>query len=543
MSTPSTPPVERSRKTKSSVLFANKASSFIITVGGIGTIAAVLTVGLYLIGVTLPLFTAPTVEKTEKAFAIGESLHLNVDEYLVVGWRVDAKGTITSFGLPDGALIEQKHAPDSQSITAIDYSPYHNQVGIGYRDGSVALATIDIKTKFPTADQVPASVKDGEDGARAVMGNGVVERLDEFRFRQQEVYITWSKKKESQETTPVSKLDVIVQDKQPTALAYHESGKLTRITSRARHNMMTGKTTVTLKTKIIDLEPNDNGIPMAVLLRPRGVGCMVVWENGIMHRYELPSGKRMERMELFPDESAGSRVSTVEMALGRGTVLVGDDKGYVHGWFGFRPSDPAKVTTEDGLVYARTKLLDDGDRSPITAINGSQRRRIVAFGHENGHVSLYFLTNQRKLSEVYADGPISSVTVAPKDNMLMVQSEGKVFGWKMDSEHPESSFAALFQNQWYEGYERPDTVWQSSSASDDSELKLSLWPLIVGTLKATVYAMIFAVPIAIGAAVYSAEFLNPKGEALCEADGRVYGELAVRRTWLSRWYCVSADPC
>jgi phosphate transport system permease protein len=53
-------------------------------------------------------------------------------------------------------------------------------------------------------------------------------------------------------------------------------------------------------------------------------------------------------------------------------------------------------------------------------------------------------------------------------------------------------------------------IWQSSSGSQDTEPKLSLWPLVLGTLKGTFYAMLFSVPIALLAAVYVARFAPPR---------------------------------
>jgi hypothetical protein len=53
-------------------------------------------------------------------------------------------------------------------------------------------------------------------------------------------------------------------------------------------------------------------------------------------------------------------------------------------------------------------------------------------------------------------------------------------------------------------------MWQSSSASDDFEPKLSLIPLIFGSIKATLYSMIFGVPVALLAAIYTSEFLDPR---------------------------------
>ena len=53
-------------------------------------------------------------------------------------------------------------------------------------------------------------------------------------------------------------------------------------------------------------------------------------------------------------------------------------------------------------------------------------------------------------------------------------------------------------------------MWQSSSATDDSEPKLSLVPLIFGTLKGTFYALLFAVPLAVLAAIYTSTLMDPR---------------------------------
>ena len=56
---------------------------------------------------------------------------------------------------------------------------------------------------------------------------------------------------------------------------------------------------------------------------------------------------------------------------------------------------------------------------------------------------------------------------------------------------------------WYEGYDEPEYVWQSTGGTDDFEPKLSLSPLIFGTLKGTLYALLFAIPLALVAALYT----------------------------------------
>jgi phosphate transport system permease protein len=56
-------------------------------------------------------------------------------------------------------------------------------------------------------------------------------------------------------------------------------------------------------------------------------------------------------------------------------------------------------------------------------------------------------------------------------------------------------------------------VWQSTGASDDFEPKLSLMPLVFGTIKGTLYAMLFAVPISVFAALYTSQFVHPNVKA------------------------------
>ncbi len=59
----------------------------------------------------------------------------------------------------------------------------------------------------------------------------------------------------------------------------------------------------------------------------------------------------------------------------------------------------------------------------------------------------------------------------------------------------------LFKQEFYKGRE-PKWSWQPNSDVP----KYSLYPLFLGTLKAAIVAMLFAVPLGVGAAIYSSEF-------------------------------------
>ncbi len=103
---------------------------------------------------------------------------------------------------------------------------------------------------------------------------------------------------------------------------------------------------------------------------------------------------------------------------------------------------------------------------------------------------------------------------APKaDGVVVVSPQGAMSQWQVNNPHPEITLKTVFGKVWYEGYSEPAYVWQSTGGTDDFEAKFSLTPLIYGTLKGTFYALIFAVPMALLAAVYVSEFMHPAVKA------------------------------
>jgi len=61
----------------------------------------------------------------------------------------------------------------------------------------------------------------------------------------------------------------------------------------------------------------------------------------------------------------------------------------------------------------------------------------------------------------------------------------------------------IFQQEFYEGREAKWS-WQPNSEVP----KFSLFPLFIGTIKAALVAMLFAIPLGVGAAIYSSEFAS-----------------------------------
>ena len=111
-----------------------------------------------------------------------------------------------------------------------------------------------------------------------------------------------------------------------------------------------------------------------------------------------------------------------------------------------------------------------------------------------------------------ADQPILSLTLAPKQDGVVAATNRQLWHAQLDPEslYPEATPATLFCPVWYEGYDKPQYVWQSSSSNDSYEPKFGLVPLIFGTLKGAFYSLLIGVPIALLAAIYTSEFLAPR---------------------------------
>jgi phosphate transport system permease protein len=218
----------------------------------------------------------------------------------------------------------------------------------------------------------------------------------------------------------------------------------------------------------------------------------------------------------------GGELTASSPLLARQTLLCGDDSGRVIGWNILREAETAVesalesnarpksvASTVDGfqLVPAHELKLSS---SPIRSINSSQKNHMASIVDSSGETSLVFITTNDLL--LSTKSPLGEKTLFtafdPGDDALVAISEGKLAFTPLKIAHPESSLATYFGSVWYEGYSKPQYIWQSSAGTEKAETKLSLMPLVFGTLKATLYAMLVSVPLALMAAIYTSEFLS-----------------------------------
>lgn len=180
------------------------------------------------------------------------------------------------------------------------------------------------------------------------------------------------------------------------------------------------------------------------------------------------------------------------------------------------------MTHSDGLVSQWFDVLTDGERkltqirdfklaSEMTLLLPDAHRKGFYSFYKNGTVQSHYTTSEKLVmfERAYQKSP-TLAAMSDNERYLATYRDSRISVAKVDNGYPEVSFSSLWQKVWYESYPEPQYVWQSTSASDDFEAKFSLVPIAFGTLKAALYAMLFAVPIAVLGAIYTAYFMAPK---------------------------------
>ncbi len=181
-------------------------------------------------------------------------------------------------------------------------------------------------------------------------------------------------------------------------------------------------------------------------------------------------------------------------------LLAGYQSGRLQQWM--------LLPNHEGQVRLQlAKELSGGD-SAIVKIASENNRRGFATLAADGQLAIHYSALTRPLARFNTGITDADALVFGNDNQLLsVYQRDRLHQFNVRNPHPEISWQTLWHSVWYEGFSRPDFVWQPSSGSDDYQPKFSLVPLTVGTLKAALYAMLFAAPLAIMAAIYTACFL------------------------------------
>ena len=473
--------VGRARTARRIVL--DRLSRRFVAVGGIVVIAAICAILIVIVAQVYPLFRPAAVSLVGSftpAGLAGEGpapgLSVGLDEYREIGWEVTASGEIAL------ASLARTPAPAPVLVAGLDGARVSAVAGLGrshYAIGTSDGRVIPLDMAFDVAF---------EGGQRVVSPRpafGPVSAIDAERRR------------------PLLRL----------AAAAPAAGRV--LVAQVGPGALIVQRTIERKALIGGSRAEESlqplGLPegveaTALAVDGRGEELLVGTRDGRVIRYGLgdPEGPREREATAVSDAA----VTALAFLLGDRTLVAGDARGGVTTWQVVAPPSGG----ERRLTAVHRFAPHQG---PVVSISASPRDKGFATADTSGAVHVSYGTSGQTLLSFRAEGPgLASVVFAPKaDALLVADRQGGLTEWRLDNPHPEITLGTVFGKVWYEGYAKPEYVWQSTGGTDDFEAKFSLVPLIFGTLKGTLYALLFAVPLALLAALYVSEFMDPRVKA------------------------------
>ena len=469
---------------------ADTLARWLVRAGGGGVVVALALIFVYLFSEVLPLlrgasisevssFAAPTNGPAAETVA-----RLSLERYGEVGIRYSAAGHLTYFSIETGQVLNelQLAVPSGVEITSIAMAePRARRAAFGLSDGSALIVDHQVRLNFP------------EGGEREVLPD------PQFPLGEAPVMID----EQGHALTTIS----IQRARDDTGVvAETADGRLLFVRFGTRTAFLTGEVEVTRQSWVL---PSADQALTHMALSANLWTLIGATESGELLYWDLSNPAQAALRDRKVAVESGERITELRMLNGTFSWVIGTSEGHLSQWFLVR--DESEGVGDNIFFMQRIRDFKSHDAA-ITRIQPEYTRKGFAAVDASGALGLHFGTSARTLYlKNISDRALSSVGMSPVDDQLIVEDiDGLITRYSVRNAHPEVSFRALWQKVWYEGRSNPEYVWQASSGSDAFEPKYSMIPLTVGTLKAAFFAMLFAMPLAIAGAIYTAYFMAPR---------------------------------
>ncbi|HQR08287.1 MAG TPA: ABC transporter permease subunit [Gemmatales bacterium] len=520
-------------------------SRLLITLGGIGTIIAVALVCIFLVWVTIPLFSGAKTESREQQRLTwpGKPLLMGVDSDQILGWAVLADGSFSTFRLDTGEIILTQPLFVGAALTAVSHPSRHDQFLVGFADGTIRLGKISTTAELLDESKAATELKALVKNSSIKHNGGVAHRHENGSISFHQAKAVFDAPVALAAGQAVRAVDLSTRSTGPILASLTADGKLRISEVTETKNLITGKVKRELSGGEMMVTPREgNRLPEHVLINGVGDNVYLIWNDGTLQRVDARSIKSPRIVEEVKLTEGGAELTALQFMIGKTTLITGDSSGRVRAWFRvqkelppLKPGETRKIVSHTGPDTAagsdENRLVAAHElpqvNSKVTSIATSSRSRILAVSYADGSSHLFNLTNERPMATVQLPdkGVTEQLILAPKEDGLYAWSKEGIASWSLQTGHPEVSLGSLIRPIWYEGYPGPAHVWQSSSGDDAFESKFGLWPLVFGTLKATFYSLLLGVPLALCAAVYTREFLHPRVRSVIKPTIEVMASL------------------
>ncbi len=485
MTTPTPKPIAERFVVKPATLWFDRFMNHFIKVGGLSIIVAVSLIFFFILIQIIPLFRGARVEpKRTIAIPEGEYRALGSDEWSELPFFLNAEGDLLFVDTTDapepyhrGAFSRRLAIAELHEITTVEYNHYVEQLVLGTADGRVGLVHVAYRAVFPPRGGREVQVTLEETAPLQIGREGHPVRVVAYGDR------------------GTRKLLAAVQD-------VDESYEL-HAASLAQRQTLLGAGALSVDqaynlTEHIDRRP-------AFLLVPSDADGVLIGQSDGEVVYLHYDGRQFTRRQTFRpfDDLSDPRIASMDFLLGDVSLVFTAYNGAQRVFSLFR--DPEL----DMRIWGHTKTFPDLP-GPATFFSAAMRNKGFLTGRDR-FASLRYSTTENIRWEEELPFDIRLAEIGPRYNrLLFLDTENQLHFYDLRDPHPQAGWRTYFGKIQYEGRAEPEYSWQSTGGRDDFERKLSLVPLIIGTLKGTMYAMIFALPIALLAALYTSQFLKPE---------------------------------
>jgi len=461
-------------------LIKDKAARWGVTLGGGLVLMALLLIFFYLLYVVEPIFRGVEVEH-QQSFAVpgqGQTVAMGMEEQSEIGYRFADNGELSFFALkqkpgtdwqPGQVLLTEQVADEPTAFAATQ--PQNKRYAYAVANGQARVIEPKFRSQFTNGRRLTTPVVGFANDGDLVQVDPQQRTLKQLAYEYDG---------ESQLFAAVTADDKVIVN-----------------FLQASRSFLTG--TVELQSKFAELPIT--GAVDNVKVTP-DLSQVFVRQGNRFYVFGISrTGNVSERQVLTIDRRRYGDITSMQLLAGASSVLFGHANGRVTQWF--------EVAGANGRQYEYIREFQAGT-SAVTDIIAEYYRRTFYTVSANGEVGIFHTTSEANLYRENIDGiKADRVVIDPRANTLLMQSGDELHSFNLENEHPEVTWSGIWQEVWYEGYPEPQYVWQSTSGSDDFEPKFSLVPISFGTIKAAAYAMLFAVPIGLAAAVYTAYFMSP----------------------------------
>ena len=469
-----TPELQRKRRIRA---LKDHLTRWYVFVGGLAVLGAITLIFFFLGYVVFPLFQGADLTTKQAMTPVwmqdaGKPLMLSVEEQNQVGMRVSDKGLVLFFNVKNGDELSRVNLPlpaDTHVTSIGEDQPGNPVVALGLSNGQALVFRHTYRVSYPD-------------------GKKTITPAVEYPYGETPIAL-------DPQGRPLDHVNLSVNDS-TLVLAGSTGAQLNVVSLASEENMMTGE--VTNSETRIDL-PQMTEQVKALYVDPRQQWLYVINGRAQADVFSLRDKSLNGRYKLVDDATTEITAST--QLVGGISLIFGDSRGGLSQWFMARDPDG-----EQRFKHIRSFQMGT---SPIVEITAEQRRKGFLALDAAGEIGVFHSTAHRTLLvEKVAEGP-GIMALSPRANRIIVEEGGKLVPLTLKNPHPEVSWSALWSKVWYENYDEPKYVWQSTAANTDFEPKMSLAPLTFGTLKAAFYAMLLAAPLAVAAAIYTAYFMAP----------------------------------